>query len=97
MEPMTEEAEKKVRQGVWGDTTTTLLPDAFELLEEDSEADSTPGRLDPQPTTEELVDKAKDSGESFGVGSSVNTEKENSNVSVHGSLGSGVHGPQVKE
>ena len=32
MEPTTEEAEKKVRQGVWGDTTTTLLPDAFELL-----------------------------------------------------------------
>ena len=65
MEPTTEEAEKKVRQGVWGDTTTTLLPDAFELLEEDPEADSTPGRLDPQPTNEELVDKAKDSGESF--------------------------------
>ena len=36
MEPTTEEAEQKVRQGVWGDTTTTLLPDAFELLEEDS-------------------------------------------------------------
>ena len=35
MEPTTEEAEIKVRQGVWGDTTTTLLPDAFELLEED--------------------------------------------------------------
>ena len=65
MEPTTLEAEKKVRQGVWGDTTTTLLPDAFELLEEDPEADSTPGRLDPQPTNEELVDKAKDSGESF--------------------------------
>ena len=29
MEPTTEEAEEKVRQGVWGDTTTTLLPDAF--------------------------------------------------------------------
>ena len=55
MEPTTEEAEKKVRQGVWGDTTTTLLPDAFELLEEDPEADSTPGRLDPQPTNEELL------------------------------------------
>ena len=65
MEPTTEEAEQKVRQGVWGDTTTTLLPDAFELLEEDPEADSTPGRLDPQPTNEELVDKAKDFGESF--------------------------------
>ena len=67
MEPTTEEAEKKVRQGVWGDTTTTLLPDAFELLEEDPEADSTPGRLDPQPTNEELVDKAKDSSESFAI------------------------------
>ena len=44
MEPTTEEAEEKVRQGVWGDTTTTLLPDAFELLEEDPLADSTPGR-----------------------------------------------------
>ena len=65
MEPTTEEAEQKVCQGVWGDTTTTLLPDAFELLEEDPEADSTPGRLDPQPTNEELVDKAKDYGESF--------------------------------
>ena len=70
MEPTTEEAEKKVRQGVWGDMTTTLLPDAFELLEEDPEADSTPGRLDPQPTNEELVDKAKDSGESFVIRSS---------------------------
>ena len=30
MEPTTKEAEKKVRKGVWGDTTTTLLPDAFE-------------------------------------------------------------------
>ena len=64
MEPTTEEAEKKVRQGVWA---TAMLPDAFELLEEDPEADSTPGRLDPQPTNEELVDKAKDSGESFVV------------------------------
>ena len=35
MEPTTEEAEKKVRQGVWGDTTTTVLPEAYELLEED--------------------------------------------------------------
>ena len=67
MEPTTEEAEKKVCQGVWGDTTTTLLPDAFELLEEDPEADSTPGRLDPQPTNEELVDKAKESDESFAI------------------------------
>ena len=41
------------------------MPDASELLEEDPEADSTPGRLDPQPTNEELVDGAKDSGESF--------------------------------
>ena len=70
MEPTTEEAEKKVRQGVWGDTTTTLVPDAFALLEEDPEADSTPGRLDPQPTNEELVDKAKDSSESFVIRSS---------------------------
>ena len=69
MEPTTEEAEKKVRQGVWGDTTTTLVPDAFELLE-DPEADSTPGRLDPQPTNEELVDKAKDSSESLVIRSS---------------------------
>ena len=46
------------------------MPDAFELLEEDPEADSTPGRLDPQPTNEELVDKAKDSGESFVIRSS---------------------------
>ena len=61
MEPTTEEAEEKVRQGVWGDTTTTLLPDAFELLEKDPLADSTPGRLDSQPTNEELVDKAKES------------------------------------
>ena len=67
MEPTTEEAEEKVRQGVWGDTTTTLLPDAFELLEEDPSADSTPGRLDPQPTNEELVDKAKESDESFTI------------------------------
>ena len=43
MEPTTEEAEQKVRQGVWGDTTTTVLPEAYELLEEDLEADSTPG------------------------------------------------------
>ena len=59
MEPTTQEAEEKVRQGVWGDTTTTVLPEAYELLEEDPEADSTPGRLDPQPTNEELVDKVK--------------------------------------
>ena len=65
MEPTTEEAEKKVRQGVWGDTTTTVLPEAYELLEEDPEAESTPGRLDPQPTNEELVDKAKASDEAF--------------------------------
>ena len=81
MEPTTRKAEQKVRQGVWGDTTTTLLPDAFELLGEDPEADSTPGRLDPQPTNEELVDKAKDSGESFviigGAVSSVSIEKGN--------------------
>ena len=67
MKPTTEEAEKKIRQGVWGDATTTLLPDAFELLEEDPEADSIPGWLDPQPTNEELVDKAKESGESFAI------------------------------
>ena len=30
-------------------------------------ADSTPGRLDPQPTNEELVDKAKESDESFTI------------------------------
>ena len=65
MEPTTEEAEEKVRQGVWGDTTTTLLPDAFELLEKDPEADSTP-----PPTNEKLVDKAKDSSESFVIRSS---------------------------
>ena len=59
MEPTTQEAEEKVRQGVWGDTTTTVLPEAYELLEEDPEADSTPGRVDPQPTNEELVDKVK--------------------------------------
>ena len=63
MEPTTEEAEKKVRQGVWGDTTTTVLSEAYEVLEEDPEADSTLGRLDPQPTNEELVDKAKASDE----------------------------------
>ena len=63
MEPTTEEAEQKVRQGVWGDTTTTVLPEAYELLEEDPDAVSTPGRLDPQPTNEELVDKAKASDE----------------------------------
>ena len=28
MEPTTEEAEQKVRQGVWGDTTTTVLLEA---------------------------------------------------------------------
>ena len=39
--------------------TTTVLPEAYELLEEDPEADSTSGRLDPQPTNEELVDKVK--------------------------------------
>ena len=61
--PEMEPTEKKVRQGVWGDTTTTVLPEAYELLEEDPEADSTPGRLDPQPTNEELVDKAKASDE----------------------------------
>ena len=38
--------------------------------EEDPEADSTPGRLDPQPTNAELVDKAKDSSESFVIRSS---------------------------
>ena len=37
MEPTTQEAEEKVRQGVWGDTTTTVLPEAYELLEEDPE------------------------------------------------------------
>ena len=63
MEPTAEEAKKKVRQGVWGDTTTTVLPEAYELLEEDPEADSTPGRLDPQPTNEELVVQAKASDE----------------------------------
>ena len=63
MEPTAEEAKKKVRQGVWGDTTATVLPEAYELLEEDPEADSTPGRLDPHPTNEELVDKAKASDE----------------------------------
>ena len=63
MEPTTEEAEQKVRQGVWGDTTTTVLPEAYELLEEDPDAVSTPGRLDPQPTNEDLVDKAKASDE----------------------------------
>ena len=36
-----------------------MLPEAYELLEEDPEADSTPGRVDPQPTNEELVDKVK--------------------------------------
>ena len=40
-----------------------MLPEAYELLEEDPEADSTPGRLEPQPTNEELVDKAKASDE----------------------------------
>ena len=65
MEPTTEEVEKKVRQGVWGDRTTTVLPEAYELLEEDPEAESIPGRLDPQPTNEELVDKAKASDEAF--------------------------------
>ena len=63
MEPTTEEAEQKVRQGVWGDTTTTVLPEAYELLEEEPMADSTPGRLDPQPTNEELVDRVKASDE----------------------------------
>ena len=63
MEPTTEEAEQKVRQGIWGDTTTTVLPEADELLEEEPMADSTLGRLDPQPTNEELVDKAKASDE----------------------------------
>ena len=67
MEPATEETQEKVRQGVWGETTTTVLPEAYELLEEDPMADSTPGRLDPQPTNEELVDKAKASGEVFDV------------------------------
>ena len=47
MEPTTEEAEQ-VRQGVWGDTTTTVLPEAYELLEEDPDA---------------VVDKAKASDE----------------------------------
>ena len=65
MEPTTQEAEEKVRQGVWGDTTTTVLPEAYELLEEDPEADSTPGRVDPQPTNEELVDKVKAYDEVF--------------------------------
>ena len=63
MEPTTEEAVEKVRQGVSGDTTTTVLPEAYELLEEDPDAVSTPGRSDPQPTNEELVDKAKASDE----------------------------------
>ena len=38
---------------------------AYELLEEDPEADSTSGRLDPQPTNEELVDKVKASDEVY--------------------------------
>ena len=62
-EESTGKAKKKVRQGVWGDTTTTVLPKAYELLEEDPEADCIPGRLDLQPTNEELVDKAKASHE----------------------------------
>ena len=51
--------------GPRGDTTTTVLPEAYELLEEDPEADSTSGRLDPQPTNEELVDKVKASDEVY--------------------------------
>ena len=65
MEPTTQEAEEKVRQGVWGDTVTTELPEAYELVEEDPEADSTSGRLDPQPTNEELADKVKASDEVY--------------------------------
>ena len=63
MEPTNEETARKVRQGVWGDKTTTVLPEACELLEEDPDAISTPGRLDPQPTNEEILDMAKASDE----------------------------------
>ena len=63
MEPTAEETENKARQGVWGDPTTTVLPEVYEILEEDAEAISPPGRLDPQPLNEELADKAKASDE----------------------------------
>ena len=63
MEPQDAETEKKVRQGVRGDTTTSVLPEAYELLEEDPDATSTPSRKDPPATNEELVDMAKGSDE----------------------------------
>ena len=31
-EPTTQEAEEKVRQGVWGDTTTTVLPESLRAV-----------------------------------------------------------------
>ena len=58
-EPTIEETAKKVRQGVWGDTTATVLPETYELSKKNPDAMSTPERLDPQPTNEELVDRAK--------------------------------------
>ena len=61
MEPTKEEAEQKVFAKEFGATRPRLLPEAYELLEEDPDAISTP--VDPQPTNEELMDKAKASDE----------------------------------
>ena len=52
------EAEK-VKQGVWGDTKTTLLPDAFEVLEIDVDAETRPGDVHFPKSNEEMVDKVK--------------------------------------
>ena len=58
MEPQDEEAKQKVRQGVWDETETTMLPEAYELLEEDPEAVSGPGKFFPSKCNDELIENA---------------------------------------
>ena len=70
MEPQDEEAKQKVRQDLWNKSETTMLPEAYELLEEDSEAVSDPGRVFPPKSNEKLIENAKDADENTLIGQS---------------------------